>query len=114
MKEKFYESEAVEQLVLASWEMYRVMPGDAFCTSEALRAKNEFRAAMKSLFPGQATIEVVASLKESQKSNDGTGCGRRLADGQYWTFCGETDMGQTQRAICQECGGTFRLTEGAK
>ena len=39
----------------------------------------------------------------------GDGCGRRLAAGQYWTFCGETDMGQTMPALCTECGGECEL-----
>lgn len=30
-------------------------------------------------------------------------CGRRLAAGQHWQFCGETDMGQTAPALCHEC-----------
>ena len=30
-------------------------------------------------------------------------CGRILADFQWWTFCGETDMGQTMPALCVEC-----------
>ena len=36
-------------------------------------------------------------------------CGRKLADGQWWTYCGETDMGQTSPALCTECGGSFKL-----
>jgi hypothetical protein len=32
-----------------------------------------------------------------------SGCGARLAPGQYWTFCGETDMGQTLPALCTRC-----------
>ena len=35
------------------------------------------------------------------------GCGARLAPGQYWGFCGETDMGQTLPALCKQCGGEF-------
>lgn len=38
-------------------------------------------------------------------------CGRKLADGQYWHFCGETDMGQTLPALCIECGGQFKLAD---
>ncbi len=41
-------------------------------------------------------------------------CGRRLADDQWWTFCGETDMGQTLPALCVECGGEYRLREDPK
>ena len=35
------------------------------------------------------------------------GCGEKLADGQWWSYCGETDMGQTEPALCTECGGNF-------
>lgn len=31
------------------------------------------------------------------------GCGKRLAAGQWWSFCGETDMGQTTPARCEKC-----------
>lgn len=30
-------------------------------------------------------------------------CGRNLAPGQYWTFCGETDMGQSAPVQCELC-----------
>jgi hypothetical protein len=33
------------------------------------------------------------------------GCKRRLKGGQWWTFCGESDMGQTNPALCTHCGG---------
>lgn len=39
------------------------------------------------------------------------GCGKDLAAGQYWNFCGETDMGQTLPALCIECGGKYELLE---
>lgn len=32
-------------------------------------------------------------------------CGAKLADGQWWHFCGETDMGQTLPVQCTDCGG---------
>lgn len=31
------------------------------------------------------------------------GCGRILATGQWWNFCGETDMGQTAPVLCEKC-----------
>ena len=34
-------------------------------------------------------------------------CNKALADGQYWNFCGETDMGQTDPVKCTHCGGDF-------
>lgn len=40
------------------------------------------------------------------------GCGKKLALGQYWTFCGETDMGQLSPALCVECGGKLELMRG--
>lgn len=39
------------------------------------------------------------------------GCGKLLAKGQWWGFCGETDMGQTLPALCTECGGSYVLRE---
>lgn len=38
-------------------------------------------------------------------------CNKPLADGQYWTFCGETDMGQTEPVCCTRCGGQLILAE---
>lgn len=38
-------------------------------------------------------------------------CGRQLAPGQWFNFCGETDMGQTAPALCTQCGGPFKLKE---
>ena len=38
-------------------------------------------------------------------------CGRKLAPGQWWTYCGETDMGQTDPALCTECGGSYKIEE---
>jgi hypothetical protein len=35
------------------------------------------------------------------------GCGAKLAPGQHWAVCGETDMGQTSPALCTRCGGVF-------
>lgn len=40
-----------------------------------------------------------------------TGCRRNLAPGQWWNFCGETDMGQTLPFLCTECGGKGILAE---
>ena len=37
------------------------------------------------------------------------GCRRRLAPGQWWNFCGETDMGQTLPALCTDCGGELKV-----
>jgi len=39
------------------------------------------------------------------------GCGKKLAKGQWWGFCGETDMGQTLPALCTHCGGAYILQE---
>ena len=35
------------------------------------------------------------------------GCNATLTPGQWWRFCGETDMGQTLPALCTECGGSY-------
>lgn len=40
-----------------------------------------------------------------------TGCHSRLAPGQHWAFCGETDMGDSEPALCTECGGEFKRAE---
>jgi len=37
------------------------------------------------------------------------GCKRILKEGQWWTWCGETDMGQTGPALCTECGGDLEF-----
>jgi len=37
------------------------------------------------------------------------GCDRALDNGQWFRFCGETDMGQTLPALCTLCGGDFKL-----
>lgn len=42
------------------------------------------------------------------------GCGRQLAPGRWWGWCGETDMGQTAPALCVECGGDYELAETDK
>jgi hypothetical protein len=51
------------------------------------------------------TREELAALK-SQHAHKG--CKAKLAAGQWWSFCGETDMGQTAPALCTKCGGTYR------
>ena len=43
------------------------------------------------------------------------GCGARLAPGQHWERCGETDMGQTAPVLCEACGGKLvRAEKGGK
>ena len=39
------------------------------------------------------------------------GCRRRLAPGQWWRRCGDTDMGQCAPVLCTECGGDLILEE---
>lgn len=39
-------------------------------------------------------------------ARQGEGCGAKLAPGQHWAFCGETDMGSAP-ALCTRCGGEF-------
>jgi hypothetical protein len=31
------------------------------------------------------------------------GCGKKLAPSQFWTYCGETDIGNTAPALCENC-----------
>ena len=38
-------------------------------------------------------------------------CDKPLAEGQWWNFCGETDMGQTVPVRCTRCGGDYILAE---
>lgn len=60
-------------------------------------------------FPGPV-IEGKWSLSwPSLKTRENRGCRKRLAPGQWWGFCGETDMGQTAPALCTECEGEFKL-----
>lgn len=40
------------------------------------------------------------------------GCMRKLSPGQWWSYCGETDMGQTAPFLCTECGGSGKLEDG--
>lgn len=51
--------------------------------------------------------ELVSKLAENPRQR--AGCRRPLADGQWWTFCGEADMGHTLPVLCTECGGTMQL-----
>lgn len=51
----------------------------------------------------------IRALRRLAAPNAGHGCKKRLAPGQHWAFCGETDMGQTAPALCTECGGEYRL-----
>lgn len=44
-----------------------------------------------------------------------SGCRTKLAPDQWWSFCGETDMGQTAPALCTACGGEYiRADDGSK
>lgn len=45
---------------------------------------------------------------EVQEKAKASGCGAPLAEGQWWSFCGETDMGQSLPALCTVCGGKFK------
>lgn len=38
-------------------------------------------------------------------------CKKSLAPGQWWGFCGETDMGQTLPVQCTACGGVWILKD---
>lgn len=55
------------------------------------------------------TAADVSALRRLAAPNTGQGCKKRLAPGQHWAFCGETDMGQTAPALCTECGGEYKL-----
>lgn len=40
-----------------------------------------------------------------------TYCDKPLAAGQWWNYCGETDMGQTEPVSCTHCGGKLIRAE---
>ena len=50
---------------------------------------------------------VAESIRLQNEGYHPRGCNAPLADGQYFSFCGETDMGQTAPALCTKCGGEF-------
>lgn len=61
-------------------------------------------------------IELKNKLKskiehEKVDSDINNGCGCTLAPGQWWSFCGETDMGKSLPALCTDCGGKFEKKE---
>lgn len=53
--------------------------------------------------------EVDQAMQELADNAKKDGCGKKLESGQWWSFCGETDMGQSLPALCIECGGEFKL-----
>ena len=69
---------------------------------ECAHCTEAFHAALESTLGTSAEQDVKAT--EENRSN---GCGATLAQGQYWSFCGETDMGQTLPALCTRCGGEY-------
>lgn len=56
-------------------------------------------------FPG----DFIGPLEPPERTS--TGCQRPLAPGQHWSFCGETDMGATDPALCVNCGGSLLLAD---
>lgn len=53
------------------------------------------------------TGEIKLSTTTREKQRVGRGCGAPLIPGQWWGYCGETDMGQTLPALCTDCGGFY-------
>lgn len=49
----------------------------------------------------------LAKIEKKEKSN---GCKRKLASGQWWHHCGDTDFG-SMPALCTECGGDLKLEQ---
>lgn len=87
-------------------------------------SKNKFEVACLewlkgcSHFPKQApwecnecTIAFTGHLILLRGETIRTGCGCVLKQGQWFRFCGETDMGQTAPVLCTNCGGEFILEE---
>ena len=48
----------------------------------------------------------IRARAEHQRAS-GAGCNAQLAPGQWWNYCGETDMGQTAPVLCKACGGEY-------
>jgi hypothetical protein len=68
--------------------------------------------------PEQAEIEdkAITAIKQALAApvQQGGTCGKLLAPGQWWHFCGETDMGQTLPIKCTNCGGKYKLSAPEK
>lgn len=59
----------------------------------------------------ECTDAFLSAIKSTASKEPNTCCGKKLKKGQWWSFCGETDMGQTLPALCTECGGEFILED---
>lgn len=76
---------------------------------------------LRTLLPIDTLIKQIADLKDqgvrqalinlgwTPPSEVSHGCFKSLAPGQWWMFCGESDMGQTPPVLCTECGGQYKL-----
>ena len=51
-------------------------------------------------------------IRTQLRTPESQGCNAPLESGQWWGFCGETDMGQALPALCQACGGEFKARRG--
>ena len=59
----------------------------------------------------ECTRSFIGQLLHLRDTIPKTGCGSVLKKGQWFRFCGETDMGQTAPALCAYCGGEYFLGE---
>lgn len=57
------------------------------------------------IFGQDARVVAADALKNEAEK---TGCEAPLEAGQWWGFCGQTDMGQSLPALCTECGGDMK------
>lgn len=57
--------------------------------------------------PDIQAANAAARIRSTENVIRDIGCGARLAPGQHWAFCGETDMGSLP-ALCTECGGEYQ------
>lgn len=79
--------------------IYRQIMSQAWVPDDIMKELVRYRGAT-----GERLCKKTQERKVSSK-----GCGKSLAKGQWWSYCGETDMGQTSPALCTECGGSYKL-----
>ena len=78
------------------------------------RSLNALKYHQEQTRPIHNTIETIAALEAElakiEKKEKSNGCKKKLASGQWWHHCGDTDFG-SMPALCTECGGDLKLEE---